>query len=106
MTADYDLYGPAVPTLEQARAMVEEALGFSIVLHESFYVGEYDRAGLLVGEHFELRHNYDSLEDAWTEPSHKTARFLLYVNETERAAALRPVLSRLPRVTHLRTWSA
>ena len=106
MTANYDLYSIASPTLDQARVIVERGLGISLSRHESSWCGDYFRAGMSGGEHFILKANQDLVEDEWAEPQYKTARFLLYVNETLRAAALREALGRLPQVTHLRSGRA
>ncbi len=103
MNTNYSLYGITASTLEDARVIVEQGLGLAMSLHESSWVGDYYRAGTSGGEHFVLQPNYDSFEDEWTEPSHQNAKFLLYVNETQRAAALRDTLSRLRQVRHLRT---
>ena len=81
-----------------------DVVGISMQLHDSMYLGgDYYRAESSGGEYFELLHNFNSFEDEWTEPDHKTATFLLYVNETQRAAVVREVLGRLAQVTHLRT---
>ena len=106
MTVTHDLYGIAAQTLDQARSTVERGLRISMSRHESSWCGDYFRAGMSGGEHFILQPNYDAVEDEWAEPKYKAAQFLLYVNETQRAAALRSILGDLPHVTYLRSGRA
>jgi hypothetical protein len=103
MISTYDLYGIVAPSLEHARSIVEQGLGISMRLHESSMCGDYYRKGMTGTEHFILQQNYDPVENEWAEPEYRTANFLLYINETNRAAALRGLLSGLAHVTHLRT---
>jgi hypothetical protein len=104
--ATYDLYGIDAPNLERARSIVERGLGVSMSRHESSWCGDYYRVGVSGAEHLVLKGNYDSVEDEWTEPKHSTAKFLLYVNETQRAGTLRELLSHVPEVVYLRTGRA
>jgi hypothetical protein len=104
MSNRYDLYGIAARSLEEARTLVAEALGFSFILHESgYHCGAYYRAGALDGEHFILQKNRDEEDDEWAEPEHQGLPFLLYVNDTERGDHIEAELRKVEAIAHIRT---
>jgi hypothetical protein len=88
----YDLYGFKGLTLDQARSVVEQALGVHFVPHESSHWGEYYKSGGFVGETIKIRPKYDA-ENECIEEGFKEYDVLLYVDETERADVLREVLT-------------
>ena len=107
MTATYDLYGLIVASLEEAKTLIEKALGISLAAHESgYHCGAYYRSGDVGAEHFILQRNRDATEGEWAESDHSDAPFLLYVNETQRAAELRELLDGAANVRLLRTEEA
>jgi hypothetical protein len=100
----FDLYGISSSSMTEAKECVEEALGLSLIAHESSYhCGDYWRLDLPVGASLILQQNYDPFDDEWTEAEFQDSPFLLYVSKHPCADDLRvklgkPVLS----ITHLR----
>ena len=88
----YDLYGFKGFTLDQARSIVEQAIGVRFVPHDSSFWGEYYYCGRAAGESIEIHHNYDT-ENECIEEGFKEFAVLLYVDESERADALREALT-------------
>ena len=87
--ADYDLYGIDVESIEQARAVIEKALSIVLVERDSSYHrGPYFSIGEIGSENFEVKANIDPFEDVPVEEQFAQHRFLLYVNNTSRSAAL------------------
>lgn len=103
MMKTYDLYRVTADSLQDARRLVEQALGFEFVPHESrYHCGDYYRQGGVGQEHFTLQRNYDNLESEWTEPQHTDSPFLLYVNETDRSSEIQRALEEVADVSLLR----
>jgi hypothetical protein len=89
----YDTYGVDCSSLEEARALVESALGVLLQAHESGYRGgDYYRRDDPKTENLVLQRNYYTHQDEWAEPSHKSAPFLLYVSGSKRSDELRNTL--------------
>jgi hypothetical protein len=91
----FDLYGQRCGVdLESAHRSAEKALDFRFIAHESSYHGgDYYRFGDVGTEHFVLKRNYDGFEKEWAESRFKEHSILLYVNESQRAAALERLLT-------------
>lgn len=91
----YDLYGITVETIEQAKAVVEEAISVKLETRESAYHrGHYFASGETGEENFEVKANIDPFEDSPLEPEFAKHPFLLYVNNTDRSNALSALLLR------------
>lgn len=70
--------------LEDARRLVESALGVSLQAHESSYhCGDYYRLDFPKGASLILQQNYDSFDEEWTEESFQETPYLLYVSKHE-----------------------
>jgi hypothetical protein len=89
----YQLWGFECGDLQAARLRAEQALGISMVVHESLYRGEYYRSGDAGSENFILQKNVDPMDGEPVEPACEECGVLLYVNETDREAAVSAVLA-------------
>lgn len=87
--AIYDLYGSVSGDINEAKELVESALGVKFDLRESEYQGgEYFQWGATVGEHFVLKQNVDPVDGGVAELSFPTYSILLYLNDTPRSREL------------------
>ncbi|MGF6805646.1 hypothetical protein OKW30_000772 [Paraburkholderia sp. Clong3] len=86
----YDLYGSLSADIDEAKALLEAAIGIQFEAHDSSYQGGgYLRSGKVTGEHFVLKRNLDPFDDEPAELSFPDHAILLYVNDTLRSADLR-----------------
>lgn len=103
MSDVFDLYGVDAPALEDARRTIERALSISLSRHESAYRGgEHFRSDEVETGQLVLQRNHDAVEDAWMEPDHQDAPFLLYVDRSSDPDAVRERLEREPSIRRLR----
>jgi hypothetical protein len=99
----YDLYGVDATTLEEAKGVVEQALGIRLVAHESGYAGgDYYRYGSSGAENFILQRNFDPRDQCPFESKFSDSPFILYVSETSRWIEIQAQLCGVPRVKLLR----
>lgn len=93
MTENYDLYRISAPSLDEAKAVAERALGVLFVEHESeYHGGVYYRHGHDGQEHFILKRNFDDVDGEFFEPEYEDTEFLLYANQTRRPEAIRKLI--------------
>jgi hypothetical protein len=84
--AIYDLYGSQAADLEEARDVLEAALGIRFEARESSYQGgDYFRWGENEAEHLILKRNVDPFDDEPVEESFSQYPILFYVNDTLRS---------------------
>lgn len=92
MKRNFDLFGIRAPSLEEARAGIEESLGITLTEHDSSY-----RAGTYylhrsLHESMILQRNFDPLECEWFESQFTDYPVVLYVNGTDRSEQIRSKL--------------
>ncbi|MFC5473536.1 hypothetical protein [Paraherbaspirillum soli] len=92
-----DLYGYLLPTLEEAKSILEKTLNVEFEARDSFYHGEYYRYGKSDTEHFLLKKNMDPLDGEPAEMEFPDYSILLYVNCTMRSKELNELFSSTPR---------
>jgi hypothetical protein len=73
------LYAVEAASFEGARARVERVTGLELTRHDSSYLGEYFRFADVDGRELELHANHHRGEDAWLEPDHADAAYLVRV---------------------------
>ncbi|WP_444900369.1 hypothetical protein ACJJIX_00050 [Microbulbifer sp. VAAC004] len=99
----YDLYGIDCNGLDNAKALIQNLLGVTLLAHESgFRCGEYYRLHDVGQEHFILQKNYDDIDEEWIEEEFLRSPLIFYVNETDRSSVLQAVLLKDKRITLLR----
>jgi hypothetical protein len=98
----YSVYAVEAESIGAARATVETALRIDLALHDSAYLGEYFRATESDGEELELQANHHIAEDAWLEPEHLDAPYLLLITSPAGRESWRADLERHPRIRPLR----
>lgn len=91
----FDLYGISVRSFDDARDMVQQAVGRALKAHESsHHCGDYWRLDLDDGASIILQKNYDAFEGEWTEESFKDYPYLLYVSRYAEADGLNVTLEK------------
>lgn len=105
-TKSDDLYGVMCATLDEARLLIERALGMQLKPHESLYFGgDYYRHEVPPSETLILRPNLDGIDGECAELDHPQYPFLLYIEGTHRSDSLNARLSIVAGITLLRRES-
>jgi hypothetical protein len=102
--AFYDLYEIKVPTITDAKFLLESRLSLKFEKHySSYHRGQYFVCGQMGEENFEIKINLDPFEDVPNEDDFPDCKILLYVNNTHRSGELQSALIESEAIELLRS---